>query len=778
MASNTEEQGLRVWAAATWRWAEQEDGDGRPEPAAEGFRAIAAAMPERPEPIDRLAAASRAAGASAQAIILARRAFAMAPDNAILNNNLAAALDHSGQVEAALGHYARALLLVPELGGIEANRAAALGRIGRTMEAISGYRRSLAIAPDDPGLMFDLAATLDAVKAKGAAIRLYRRILSKHPGHEPARQNLALARALRGDEVGGRRELHRMLILNPGLAPVWRQLGVWAHNAEQPDRAVRLHRRALRLDDSDLATWRALGDAGRRFTPDRPNPGIVEDFVTCAEAGRVWPALLGLPLLALLRIEPAVQGALAELAATTPQTLADRLAAVGPPEALSRSAVRRLLATLLLPDVDFERALTHLRAGLLVLTARGGLDKSVEKHERLGSFLIALALHCGLNEHAYFESEMETVLLEQLLAPENLDAASPLGLVLLSCYRSPASLPALAQRAVVAWHQVPGLAVLRHRTIEGPAAEQRIAEHIPALTPIDDQTSQAVKSQYEENPYPRWSVAQEVEGEVFGSWLRRHFPNEPDRFIEMPEAPDALIAGCGTGQQAIALARRHPNAQILAVDLSRTSLAYARHQAERLDVPGVEFAQADIACLGDLERRFDLIESVGVLHHMADPEAGLQVLSRLLRPGGIMQIALYSELGRAPVVAVRQKIAEWELTPSPDGIRETRRRIAGEARSPLFEGILISADFYAMSSCRDLLFHSHEDRFTIPRIAKALDSLGLQFLGFDLPRGGDAGFSVRFGKDADTLDLTKWDTLETEFPNVFAAMYRFWVRKA
>ena len=143
-----------------------------------------------------------------------------------------------------------------------------------------------------------------------------------------------------------------------------------------------------------------------------------------------------------------------------------------------------------------------------------------------------------------------------------------------------------------------------------------------------------------------------------------------------------------------------------------------------------------------------------------------------------MQIALYSELGRAPVVAVRQKIAEWELTPSPDGIRETRRRIAGEARSPLFEGILISADFYAMSSCRDLLFHSHEDRFTIPRIAKALDSLGLRFLGFDLPRGGDAGFSVRFGKDADTLDLTKWDTLETEFPNVFAAMYRFWVRKA
>jgi 2-polyprenyl-3-methyl-5-hydroxy-6-metoxy-1,4-benzoquinol methylase len=54
----------------------------------------------------------------------------------------------------------------------------------------------------------------------------------------------------------------------------------------------------------------------------------------------------------------------------------------------------------------------------------------------------------------------------------------------------------------------------------------------------------------------------------------------------------------------------------------------------------IEYGQADILKLGSLGRSFDLIESSGVLHHLADPLAGWRVLLSLLRPGGFMMIGL------------------------------------------------------------------------------------------------------------------------------------------
>ena len=85
---------------------------------------------------------------------------------------------------------------------------------------------------------------------------------------------------------------------------------------------------------------------------------------------------------------------------------------------------------------------------------------------------------------------------------------------------------------------------------------------------------------------------------------------------------------------------------MLAIDLSRASLAYATAKTRALGLETIAYAQADIMRLGAIEQRFDLIESVGVLHHLADPYAGWRVLLSLLRPGGFMRIGLYSEIAR------------------------------------------------------------------------------------------------------------------------------------
>ena len=130
-----------------------------------------------------------------------------------------------------------------------------------------------------------------------------------------------------------------------------------------------------------------------------------------------------------------------------------------------------------------------------------------------------------------------------------------------------------------------------------------------------------------------------------------------------------LIAGCGTGQQSIEVARQFPAATLLAVDLSTASLAYATRRARELGVTNVEHMQADILKLGTIGRTFDMIQAVGVLHHLGDPWAGWRTLLPLLRPGGVMLVGLYSERARRDVVAARTFIAERGYGSTPAEIR-------------------------------------------------------------------------------------------------------------
>jgi 2-polyprenyl-3-methyl-5-hydroxy-6-metoxy-1,4-benzoquinol methylase len=61
--------------------------------------------------------------------------------------------------------------------------------------------------------------------------------------------------------------------------------------------------------------------------------------------------------------------------------------------------------------------------------------------------------------------------------------------------------------------------------------------------------------------------------------------------------------------------------------------------------------------LDELGGDFDIIESIGVLHHMKEPMAGWRVLTDLLKTGGLMNIGLYSESARRHIVKARDDIA-------------------------------------------------------------------------------------------------------------------------
>jgi SAM-dependent methyltransferase len=106
-----------------------------------------------------------------------------------------------------------------------------------------------------------------------------------------------------------------------------------------------------------------------------------------------------------------------------------------------------------------------------------------------------------------------------------------------------------------------------------------------------------------------------------------------------------LDAGTGTGQRLVQAALAFKETRFLAVDLSETALDIAREAAEREGVSNVEFKTCNLMDDGATLGRFDVILSMGVVHHLADPAAGLRNLVRNLADDGIIFLYLYGRMG-------------------------------------------------------------------------------------------------------------------------------------
>ena len=99
-----------------------------------------------------------------------------------------------------------------------------------------------------------------------------------------------------------------------------------------------------------------------------------------------------------------------------------------------------------------------------------------------------------------------------------------------------------------------------------------------------------------------------------------------------------LEAGCGTGAQTLAVARRNPGARIVAVDRSAESLALARQRIAAAGLTGIRFEQADLMAPPWPPASFDHLLLCFVLEHLPAPATTLQRLLPLLRPGGTVTV--------------------------------------------------------------------------------------------------------------------------------------------
>ena len=741
--------------------------------AVAGYRRALALKPDDPDIYNNMGNALAAQDKPENAVAAFRRALALQPGNAVAHNNLGNVQRNMGLWDDAEVSFRKAVALQPEFAGAFVN----LGNLHHDKNdlraAENAYRHAVTLAPRETAAHCGLGLTLWQLGRHDEALASYREVLRVDPDHPETLVNLGIARGEDGALEEAEALYARALAVRPkdpdilnhlASARMARGKSAGATEAIRYSLAVRETPRAKKLF-VELARrfgWSGGGDDEirrlmvRALTEPWDRPGALAS--ACARLIRSHPTIGPLVMRADASWLPQGNGQL-----SLTQSLAQLLGDAGFTPLAEDALLVALLTSAPNTDIPLERFLTMLRGAMMRELAHNP-DTSAQAQ----AFAAALAQQCFINDYVFVADRDE--LAAARAAAETADIATPMQLLLAAAYVPLHSL-ANAERLLERSWPAPVEAVLTQQVRE-PLAELRLRADIPRLTGIENPVSRRVQNQYEENPYPRWVRPAPETPDTIGNFLSSKFPFA--RF-ERPAGralQDILIAGCGTGQRSIAMARKFGAPHMLAVDLSLASLGYARRKSEELGLT-IAYAQADILELETTERQFDLIESLGVLHHLADPWAGWVRLLSLLRPGGFMLLGLYSEMARRPVLAARARIAER----AAEDIRSFRQDLIQSGDLRLYTSILESEDFFSLSACRDLLFHVQEQRMTLAQIAHFIQSHNLRLLGFELDDAVLAAYRTRFPQDRAATDLACWEAFEADHPGLFGGMYVFWVQK-
>jgi SAM-dependent methyltransferase len=406
-------------------------------------------------------------------------------------------------------------------------------------------------------------------------------------------------------------------------------------------------------------------------------------------------------------------------------------------------------------DIEIEYLLTALRRRLLLSPALLVVRPVYE-------FACILIRQCLNNEYVFFADEDE----KEHLAGLNVDidalfdgdAAAGSAFQLWSLYHPIHESLGQTTRATDKVSPRALRAVL-HDERDTRRREAVHADNLLRLTGVTDETSCRVAEQYKSDPYPRWLSLQAPQPGSAKDRLCGHF--SADALATLDGPCEVLIAGNGTGRQAVNSAIGYgPGARVLAIDLSASSLAYGARMAGTLGVSNLRFAIGDILHLDESVGQFDVIECVGILHHLADPFEGWRVLIQRLRPGGLMLISLYSAVSRRIIRALAEA-PDW---PGPaaddDGLRDYRRTLMGRASDNDGFELTKSPDFFTKSSFRDLALHVSEQHCTIPEIGDFMAAQGLEFHGFSLSEETLRAYEAAFPDDKPSGALDNWWTFE------------------
>lgn len=198
-----------------------------------------------------------------------------------------------------------------------------------------------------------------------------------------------------------------------------------------------------------------------------------------------------------------------------------------------------------------------------------------------------------------------------------------------------------------------------------------------------------------------------------------------------------LDAGCGTGVGTEYLVHLNPKVAVTGIDISKEALAVAKERCQRSGATRVQFQQLEVEEAHQLDGQFEMINCVGVLHHLPDPIAGIKALAEKLAPGGIMHIFVYGELGRWEVRLMQNAIALLQPENYQEGVkigRQLFQTLPAENRIVKREKERWSLENQRDACFADMYVHPQEIDYNINTLFDLIDASGLEFVGFSNPQ--------------------------------------------
>lgn len=246
---------------------------------------------------------------------------------------------------------------------------------------------------------------------------------------------------------------------------------------------------------------------------------------------------------------------------------------------------------------------------------------------------------------------------------------------------------------------------------------------------MNSEALDAVRAFYTAHPYP---PPVENLDRARDEWqdANRH---RADFHLLWPDRPyradiDILVAGCGTWQAAKYAVCR-PEARVTGIDVSTTSLDRTNELKRKYNLTNLAIEQRSIEEVGALARRFDLIVCTGVLHHLADPDAGLRALRSALEPEGVIYLMVYAPYGRTGIYMLQDYCRRLGIGTSVGEINDLVSVVEVLPRHhPLMSILSASRDFQNPDAIADALLNPRDRSYSVPELLDAITANGLSFV--------------------------------------------------